>query len=80
MKIHMDYLEHKLEQYQSRDQTIVVEVEQLQNQLNMSNEKVSMIKDARAKDAKDATKKLDDLRRQTKTFQARIAELENQVV
>lgn len=46
----------------------------------MSNEKVSMIKDARAKDAKDATKKLDDLRRQTKTFQARIAELENQVV
>lgn len=80
MKIHMDYLEHKLEQYQSRDQTIVVEVEQLQNQLNMSNEKVSMIKDARAKDAKDATKKIDDLRRQNKTFQARIAELENQIV
>lgn len=66
MKIHMDYLEHKLEQYQSRDQTIMLEVEHLQSQLEMSSEKVMMIKDARVKDADKANKKHEDLFKQNK--------------
>lgn len=57
----------------------MVEVDQLQSQLEMSNEKVSMIKDARAKDAKDAAKKQDELRRQNKALQVRITELEHQL-
>ena len=78
MKIHMDYLEHKLEQYSSRDQTIIEEVDHLQSQLDTANDKVKMIKEAKQREQKEFTKKLEESKRQQKTLLARIAELEQQ--
>ena len=46
----------------------MLEVEHLQSQLEMSSEKVMMLKEARAKDADKASKKNEDLFRQNKNL------------
>lgn len=69
MKIHMDYLEHKLEQYQMRDQTIEDEVDNLQGQLETAQDKLRMVKEAKQREAKDLNRKLDESRQQNKNLQ-----------
>ena len=48
MKIHMDYLENKLENLNSREKDYLDAIDTLKNQLEISRDKINMIKDARA--------------------------------
>jgi len=48
MKIHMDYLENKLENLNSREKDYLDAIDTLKNQLEISQDKINMIKDARA--------------------------------
>ena len=45
MKIHMDYLEGKVEQLQAQQATWEKEQKKITNQLEMSQEKIKLIKD-----------------------------------
>lgn len=60
MKIHMDYLENKVEHLQSREKEYSKEINALKNQLEVSHDKLSMIKDAKSQETREAIKRLDD--------------------
>ena len=54
----------------------MLEIEHLQSQNDMAQEKIKMLKDARSKDAKDASRKLEEQRKQNQQMMQRIADLE----
>lgn len=60
MKIHMDYLEGKIEQLQAQAGGSGDSQSQLMRQLEISQEKIKLIKDARAKEQKEAQKKIEE--------------------
>jgi hypothetical protein len=60
MKIHMDYLEGKIEQMQAQAGGSSDDQSQLLRQLELSQDKIKLIKDARAKEQKETHKKLED--------------------
>jgi len=76
MKIHMDYLETKVEQLQKREDGLLDEVSMMQSQLEVAQEKVLMIKDARSHEAKKDAKRIEDYRLKLQTKMERITDLE----
>lgn len=76
MKIHMDYLENKIENQTSREKDFHEAIDTLKNQLEISQDKVSMIKEARSQEAKESAKKIDDYKLRYQSHLKRINELE----
>lgn len=76
MKIHMDYLENKVEQCQNRERGYLEAIEQLKGQLEVSQDKVTMIKEARAQETKETTRKLEEYKVRHQMHIKRIQELE----
>lgn len=77
MKIHMDYLENKLENVQSKDFEVSDQIENLQRQLDVAHDKMQMIKEARANEQRDAQKRIEELREQNRQLQKRLFDFEN---
>ena len=71
MKIHMDYLENKLENIQSKDSEVGDHLEQLERQLDVANDKIKMLKEARTNEQQAASRKIDELREQNRLLQKR---------
>ena len=55
-------------------------LELLENQLEISQDKIKMIKEARSNEARDTAKKIEELRAKSQIYIKRIAELENSIV
>lgn len=62
MKIHMDYLEGKIEQLTARELDIMDQLEQVTGQYEVAQEKIKMMKDARGNESKEIQKKLEESR------------------
>ena len=79
MKIHMDYLENKVEQFQAQQSAWEKEQKKLSNQVEMANEKLKLIRDQKEREIKDLNKKLNDLTVRFKGEKDKILELENKL-
>ena len=55
-------------------------LELLENQLEISQDKIKMIKEARSNETRDTAKKIEELRAKSQIYIKRIAELENSIV
>jgi len=55
-------------------------LELLENQLEVSQDKIKMIKEARSNETRDTAKKIEELRAKSQIYIKRIAELENSIV
>lgn len=60
MKIHMDYLENKIELFESREIELIEQTQYLQSQLAISNDKIALIKESKINESKMTAKKLED--------------------
>ena len=79
MKIHMDYLEGKVELLSLKQRADQDTCDLLQDQLEIAKEKIGMLKEARSKEQKEAQRKIDELSLKQSGFLKRIVELENQL-
>ena len=61
MKIHMDYLENKIELFQSQLNTWEKEKVKLLRQVEVSQEKLSLIKENKDREIKDLKGKINDM-------------------
>jgi predicted RNase H-like nuclease (RuvC/YqgF family) len=66
MKIHMDYLEGKIEQFQAQMTQWEKEKMKLDRQLETSLDKYKLIKDQKDREVKDMTRKLTDIQNKFK--------------
>lgn len=76
MKIHMDYLEGKIEAFAAQQDQAADLNESLQKRLETAQDKLKMVKEQRDREARDAGKKLQDAQGKIKLMDARIQELE----
>ena len=61
MKIHMDYLENKLEICQSQLQQFEKDKAKMARQLETAQDKISLIKESKEREIKDLNRKLGDV-------------------
>lgn len=61
MKIHMDYLENKIEQFQAQVSGWDKEKQKLERQLETATDKLKLIKDSKDRELKDVSKRLADV-------------------
>ena len=61
MKIHMDYLENKLEICQSQLQQLEKDKSKMARQLETAQDKLSLIKDSKDREIKDLNRKLENV-------------------
>lgn len=61
MKIHMDYLENKIEQFQAQISGWDREKQKLERAAETANDKLKLIKDQKEREIKDLSKKLSDV-------------------
>ena len=66
MKIHMDYLENKIETFQSQMQSWEKEKAKLQRQLETAQDKFTLIKDSKDREMRDLTRKVAELQNKLK--------------
>lgn len=76
MKIHMDYLENKVEQFQSQQAAWDKEKSKLSRSLETANDKIQLIKDQKDREAKELSRKLNDITEKYKREKTKYAELE----
>ena len=67
MKIHMDYLENKIELFQGQMSTWEKEKAKLLRQYDTAKDKLSLIRDSKDKEIKDMNRKVADLSQKLKS-------------
>lgn len=60
MKIHMDYLENKIELFEAREMKLVDQIDYVQSQLAVSNDKIALIKESKIIESKMTAKKMEE--------------------
>lgn len=80
MKIHMDYLEGKIELLNAQSDQAQSEVEQMANLLETANDKIKFLKESKERDSRDTKKHLNESIQQQKILEARVADLERQII
>lgn len=60
MKIHMDYLEGKIELLNAQSDQTQAEVEQMGNLLETANDKIKFLKESKERDNRDVKKHLNE--------------------
>ena len=79
MKIHMDYLENKIEQFQAQISGWDREKQKLERAAETANDKLKLIKDQKEREIKDLSKKLSDVTSRLKSERWKNADLEHKV-
>ncbi len=80
MKIHMDYLEGKIELLNSQSDQAQSEVEQMGNLLETANDKIKFLKESKERDNRDTKKSLNESIDRQKILEARNFDLERQLI
>ncbi len=80
MKIHMDYLEGKIELLNAQSDQAQSEVEQMANLLETANDKIKFLKESKERDSRDTKKHLNESIQKQKILEARVVELERQII
>ena len=80
MKIHMDYLEGKIELMTSQAAQQESICNKLQKQLQVANDKIKLMKESKERDSKDTKKHLTESTERQRKLEARVADLERQTV
>ncbi len=75
----MDYLEGKIEQFQTKLPSFEKETQKLERQIEISNEKLKLIKDQKERDAKYFTKQITALKQRLIAEHEHIQMLENKI-
>ena len=79
MKIHMDYLENKIELFQAQMQQWDKEKSKLQRSAEMAQEKLQLIKENKDREIKDLNRKLSELASKLKAQVQKTGELQDKI-
>lgn len=79
MKIHMDYLENKIELFQAQMSDWEKEKSKMQRQLETAQDKLKLIKDNKDREIKDLNRKLNETQQKLKVQLAKVEEVEQKL-